>query len=95
MAAYTSLVDQKDSNLTIKIKEMSGNTHDFPFSGMDTIGDLRKTLEAKLDAPATRQRLIWRGRELKEDSKTLGHVFKEEDSTTITVRVHKEFLAAV
>uniref|UniRef100_A0A7S3ZIG1 Ubiquitin-like domain-containing protein n=1 Tax=Lotharella globosa TaxID=91324 RepID=A0A7S3ZIG1_9EUKA len=85
--AYGQLQEEKDGTYTIKIKELSGKTHDFSVNQDGSVGELKKTIEAKLNHPANRQRLIWQGREFRDDASKFREIFKGQESRSVVVHL--------
>mmetsp|Transcript_27922 Transcript_27922/g.54287 ORF Transcript_27922/g.54287 Transcript_27922/m.54287 type:complete len:205 (-) Transcript_27922:217-831(-) len=85
--AYGQLQEEKDGTYTIKIKELSGKTHDFSVNQDGSVGELKKTIEAKLNHPANRQRLIWQGREFRDDASKFKEIFKGQESRSVVVHL--------
>uniref|UniRef100_A0A7S2X6C9 Ubiquitin-like domain-containing protein n=1 Tax=Lotharella oceanica TaxID=641309 RepID=A0A7S2X6C9_9EUKA len=85
--AYGQLQEEKDAGYTIQIKELSGKTHDFPVGSNGTVGELKKTIEAKLNHPANRQRLIWQGREFRNDAAQFKDEFKSQEARSFVVHL--------
>eukprot|EP00472_Partenskyella_glossopodia_P014702 CAMPEP_0197523924 /NCGR_PEP_ID=MMETSP1318-20131121/8743_1 /TAXON_ID=552666 /ORGANISM="Partenskyella glossopodia, Strain RCC365" /LENGTH=191 /DNA_ID=CAMNT_0043076755 /DNA_START=49 /DNA_END=621 /DNA_ORIENTATION=+ len=85
---YQTLDDDKDgSGFTVKIKELSGKLHDFSLANDNNVGDLKKVIETKLGHQQARQRLIFRGRELRNDSSALSEEFKGLDTANVVVHL--------
>mmetsp|Transcript_16969 Transcript_16969/g.23732 ORF Transcript_16969/g.23732 Transcript_16969/m.23732 type:complete len:214 (-) Transcript_16969:136-777(-) len=85
---YAALSEEKDGNcLNIKLKEISGTEHNFSLEPDSTVGEFKKSIQAKLTHPVDRQRLIWRGRELLDSNAKIGTEFKGAGSDSVVVHL--------
>jgi hypothetical protein len=62
-----------------KVKTMDGNTTDFETDAAIAVPQLKAEIEAKMNIPTHRQRLIFKSRLLKDDQKLSDHLIKDDE----------------